>query len=619
MDVTKERRIELASEAHPSPKPRTMPSRIEDYALIGDFHTAALVARDGSIDWLCLPRFDSGACFAALLGGPEHGRWQIAPVAEVRSVERKYREGTLVLETTFETAEGAVTVVDCMPPRRGGPVLVRTVVARRGRVPMRMQLVLRFDYGSIVPWVRRTETGIEAIAGPDTVRVNSPVKMRGEDLTTVAEFALNEGEQAPFVLHWHESHEKVPALVDAEEAVAATEHWWRAWSARCRYAGRWREAVLRSLITLKAMTYEPTGGMVAAVTASLPEQLGGQRNWDYRFCWVRDATFMLYSLLAGGYHEEASAWRDWLLRAVAGKASQLNIMYGVAGERRLTEIELNWLPGYEGSHPVRVGNAAHEQFQLDVFGELMDVMHLARRAGIPVEEHAWDLQRNLLKYVEEVWQKPDEGIWEVRGGRQHFTHSRVMAWVAVDRMIKSAQRFHLEGPLEKWKKLRKQIHDEVCQRGFNRDKNSFVQHYATDALDASLLMIPLVGFMPAADPRVKGTVAAIERELVVDGFVRRYLTRETADGLPGDEGVFLPCSFWLADNYDLQGRQREAEELFERLLLLRNDVGLISEEYDVKRKRLVGNFPQAFTHVGIVNTAKNLSTDSGPAKHRQRE
>ena len=593
-----------------------MPLPLEEYAMIGDFHTAALVGRDGSIDWLCLPRFDSGACFAALLGTPEHGRWLLAPAGEVRRTDRCYRDGTLVLETTFDTDSGTVSVVDCMPPRRANPVLVRTVIGRRGQVPMRMQLILRFDYGSIVPWVRRSEKGIRAIAGPDTVLVNSTVEMRGENFTTVAEFTVREGEQVPFVLHWHASHESVPAEVDPDEALRSTEHWWQAWSSRCKYTGPWREAVLRSLITLKALTYAPTGGMVAAPTTSLPEKLGGPRNWDYRFCWLRDATFMLYALLTGGYHEEAIAWRDWLMRSVAGKASQLNIMYGLAGERRLTEIEIDWLPGYENSRPVRIGNAAHQQFQLDVYGEVMDVIHMARRSGVAIEKHAWAAQCHLLNYLETVWQQPDEGIWEVRGGRRHFTHSRMMAWVAVDRAIKSAEQFHLPADLDRWRHLRRQIHDEVCTRGFDRAQNSFVQHYETKALDASLLMLPLVGFLPPDDPRVLGTIDAIQRDLTADGFVLRYRTEETADGLPGDEGVFLPCSFWLADCLALIGRQQEAEKLFERLLSLRNDVGLISEEYDVRQKRLVGNFPQAFTLVGIINTAKNLSTEHGPARQR---
>jgi GH15 family glucan-1,4-alpha-glucosidase len=593
-----------------------MPSRIEDYAMIGDFHTAALVARDGSIDWLCLPRFDSGACFAALLGTHEHGRWLICPAGEVRSIQRRYRPDTLVLETTFETDEGAVTLVDCMPPRGDNPVLVRNVVGRRGHVPMRGQLILRFDYGSIVPWVRRMEAGIRAIAGSDAIYISTPAKLRGEGLTTVSEFTVGPGEEVPFVLQWQASHLPAPATIDAQDAVVFTEQWWREWAGRCRYDGRWREPVVRSLITLKALTYEPTGGMVAAPTTSLPERIGGPRNWDYRFCWLRDATFLLYALLDAGYRDEALAWRDWLLRAVAGKASQLNIMYGVTGERRLTEIELDWLPGYEDSRPVRIGNAAHGQFQLDVYGELMDVVHVAHRHGMPIDKHAWHLQRSLLAYLEDVWHEPDEGIWEVRGGRRHFTHSRVMAWLGVDRMIKSAEHFHLEGDLQRWQRLRKQIHAETCAKGFDTEMNSFVQYYGSKELDASLLLIPLVGFLPSHDPRVRGTLAAIERELLADGLVLRYRCRETVDGLPEGEGVFLPCSFWLADNYHLQGRDQDAEALYERLLGLCNDVGLIAEEYDVVHKRLVGNFPQAFTHVGIINTAKNLSTPHGPARHR---
>jgi GH15 family glucan-1,4-alpha-glucosidase len=593
-----------------------MPSRIEDYAIIGDFHTAALVARDGSIDWLCVPRFDSGACFTALVGTHDHGRWLICPTAEVKRVQRRYRHDTLVLETTFETDEGAVTLVDCMPPRSGYPVLTRMVVGCRGRVPMRMQLVLRFDYGSIVPWVRHSESGICAVAGPDTVLVETPIELRGEDLTTVAEFTVSEGEEIPFVLHWQPSHEQETQRVDAKEAIEFTEQWWREWAGRCHYTGRWRDTVVRSLITLKTLTYEPSGGMVAAATTSLPEWIGGQRNWDYRYCWLRDATFMLYALLDAGYRNEAHAWRDWLLRAVAGKASQLNIMYGVLGERRLTEFDLNWLPGYEDSRPVRAGNAAHDQFQLDVYGEVMDVVHVARRHGMPIEEHAWELQQNLLDYLAEVWREPDEGIWEVRGGRRHFVHSRVMAWLGVDRMIKSAEHFHLPGNVKQWRKLRQEIHAETCAKGFDDAKNSFVQFYGSQELDASLLMIPMVGFLPAHDERVRGTLAAIERELLIDGLVRRYRPDETVDGLPHSEGVFLPCSFWLADNYHLQGRDRDAEDLYERLLGLCNDVGLISEEYDVERKRMLGNFPQAFTHVGIINTARNLSTPHGPAKHR---
>jgi GH15 family glucan-1,4-alpha-glucosidase len=595
-----------------------MASRLEDYALIGDCQTAALVACDGSMDWLCFPRFDSGACFAALLGTPEHGRWLLAPRATVRTIQRRYRAGTLVLETDYETDEGAVTVIDCMPPRSREPDLVRTVVGRRGQVPMHMDLAIRFDYGSIIPWVRRVEQGMQAVAGPDTLRLHTDVALRGADFTTVADFTVTPGQRVPFVLSWHPSQEPAPPPIDPEDTIRHTERWWREWSDRCTYEGPWREAVLRSLITLKALTYAPTGGIVAAPTTSLPEQLGGVRNWDYRYCWVRDATFTLYALMMGGYTEEARAWREWLLRAVAGKPSQLNIMYGLAGERRLPELALEWLPGYEGSSPVRMGNAAYRQFQLDVFGEVMDALHLARKVGLEPDENAWRVERALLDYLEGAWKEPDEGIWEVRGPRRHFTHSKVMAWVAVDRMVKAVERFGLQGPVERWHGLRAAIHEEVCRKGFDPDRNSFVQYYGGKELDASLLMLPLVGFLPASDPRVRGTVEAIERHLVTDSFVARYLTTPEVDGLPPGEGVFLACTFWLADNLELLGRHDDALRLFERLLELRNDVGLLAEEYDPGARRLVGNFPQAFSHVALVNTACNLSRRVGPAADRQR-
>ncbi len=594
-----------------------MPARIEDYALIGDCHTAALVSREGSIDWLCLPRFDSSACFAALLGEPQHGRWLLAPRGEVRAVRRRYTEGTLVLETDFETADGAVTLVDCMPPRSREPYLVRQVIGRHGQVPMRMELIVRFDYGSIVPWVRRREHGIRAIAGPNSLLLDTPVELRGQDFTTVAEFTVSAGQEVPFVLRWHPSHEAPPSpLKNPAETVRKTADWWREWSQRCQYQGAYREAVLRSLITLKALTYAPTGGMVAAATTSLPEQLGGVRNWDYRFCWVRDATFTLYALMGGGYLDEARAWREWLLRAVAGQPEALNIMYGIAGERRLTEIELDWLPGYEGARPVRIGNAAYKQFQLDVFGEMMDAAYLARRKGLHGQEDAWRVQGVLAKYLETAWKQPDEGIWEVRGPRQHFTHSKVMAWVAFDRLIKSAEQFDLDGPVDRWRQTRADIHAEVCAKGFDARHNTFVQYYGAKVADASLLMIPLVGFLPATDPRVAGTVAAIEHDLLKDGFVQRYPTTTGVDGLPPGEGAFLACSFWLVDNLVLLGRTDEAKQRFEQLLALRNDVGLLSEEYDPKAKRLVGNFPQAFSHVGLVNTAVNLTHTTGPAVDR---
>jgi GH15 family glucan-1,4-alpha-glucosidase len=593
-----------------------MPSRIEDYAVIGDCHTAALVGRDGSIDWLCLPRFDAGACFAALLGTPEHGRWLLAPAGEVKAVRRRYREGTLILETDFETDAGAVTVVDCMPPRTREPDLVRLVAGRRGEVRMRLHLVLRFDYGSIVPWVRRTKRGIRAVAGPDAVLVESPVPLHGKSLTTVADFTVAEGETVPFRLAWYPSNQAAPRLPGAVKTVRDTERWWRKWSECCTYQGPWREPVLRSLITLKALTYAPTGGIVAAATTSLPEQLGGVRNWDYRYCWVRDATFTLYALLHNGFTDEARSWRDWLLRAAAGKPSQMNIMYGLGGERRLTEIELDWLPGYEGAKPVRIGNAAYRQFQLDVFGEVMDSLYQAQRAGVDCDENAWRVQRELLDYLESAWKEPDEGIWEVRGPKQHFTHSKVMAWVAFDRMIKSVERFGQDGPVGRWRKQRDAIHAEVCEKGYDPRRNTFVQYYGAEALDASLLTIPLVGFLPAGDPRVRGTVEAIQRELMADGFVARYPTETGVDGLPPGEGAFLACTFWLADNLILLGRRDEARQLFERLVGLCNDVGLLSEEYDPRARRLVGNFPQAFSHVGLVNTASNLSCDHGPAAER---
>ncbi|MGE5818172.1 MAG: glycoside hydrolase family 15 protein [Deltaproteobacteria bacterium] len=594
-----------------------MSSPIEDYAVIGDCHTAALVARDGSIDWLCFPRFDSGACFAALLGNEENGRWLLSPAKKIQSIRRRYREGTLVLETDYETEDGAVTLIDCMPPRSKEPDIIRMVVGRRGQVRMRMQLIIRFDYGSIVPWVRRTHKGIRAIAGPDTLVLHTDVDLRGENLTTIAEFTVSEGERVPFVLLWHPSHERTPSIDDPEEMIDNTQRWWQKWSSRCTYQGPWRAAVLRSLIILKALTYAPTGGIVAAVTTSLPEQLGGMRNWDYRYCWIRDATFTLYALIHGGYTEEAHAWRDWLLRAVAGKPSELNIMYGLAGERRLTELEIAWLPGYEGSAPVRTGNAAHQQFQLDVYGEVMDALYVARRAGLHPDENAWRVEQALIEFLESAWTKPDEGIWEVRGPRRHFTHSKIMAWVAVDRAAKAIERLGLKGPVERWRKLCSAIHDEVCRRGFDKELNAFVQFYGGKELDASLLMIPLVGFLPPADPRVRGTIAAIQRDLVREGFVARYDPKEEVDGLPPGEGVFLPCTFWLADNLALQGRQSDAQELFERLLSLCNDVGLLSEEYDPKKRRLLGNFPQAFTHVSLINTACNLSHATGPAKDRQ--
>ncbi len=594
-----------------------MPLRIEDYALIGDCHSAALVGRDGSIDWLCLPRFDSPACFAALLGTPEHGRWMLAPTGSPRSVRRRYRENTLVLETEFETEGGAVVVIDCMPPRTDCPNVVRLVECRRGRVAMRMEFIVRFDYGSLVPWVRRAEDGISAVGGPDAVRLRTPVELRGEEFHTVADFTLVAGQQVSFTLTWHPSHLPAPPAGDARSQVRETEAWWRGWASRCTYQGEWREAVLRSLITLKALTYAPTGGLVAAPTTSLPARFGGVRNWDYRYCWIRDATFSLYALMTGGFTEEARAWWEWLHRAVAGHPADVRIMYGVGGERRLREVELDWLPGYEGARPVRIGNAAHSQFQLDVFGEVLDALHCARRMGLELDPDGWRVQRLLVEFVESVWRQPDEGMWEVRGSRRHFTHSKVMAWVALDRAVKAVERFGFDGPMERWRRLRAMIHADVCDRGFDEKTNTFVQSYGAKEVDASLLMIPLVGFLPADDPRMRGTVQAIQDRLVIDGFLTRYAPVPNVDGLPPGEGAFLACSFWLADNLSLQGRVAEARELFERLLQVRNDVGLLSEGYDPSARRLTGNFPQAFSHVGLVNTARNLTGGGGPAEHRR--
>jgi len=595
-----------------------VPSRIEDYALIGDCHTAALVGRDGSIDWLCLPRFDSDACFAALLGDEENGRWQIAPVGAVRPASRRYRDGTLVLETEFATADGAVTLIDAMVPRTDEPTLVRIVAGTRGRVRMRLHLVIRFEYGSVVPWVRTIDHELTAIAGPDMLRLATPVATHGEELTTVAEFEVAAGARIPFVLQWHRSHEPPPPRRDAEEMLDATEHWWRDWSSHLTYRGPWREQVLRSAITLKALTYGPTGGVVAAPTTSLPEQLGGVRNWDYRYCWLRDATFTLYALMRSGFESEAREWRTWLLRAVAGKPSELQIMYGIAGERRLTELELGWLRGYEGSAPVRIGNAASKQYQLDVYGEVMDALYQCHRTGLDGDADAWRLQRALMDFLETGWREPDEGLWEVRGPRRHFTHSKVMAWVAADRAVKSIEHCAQSGPLERWRQLRADIHAEVCERGFDTEVGAFVQSYGSKDLDASLLMMPLVGFLPASDPRVRSTIAAIERDLMRDGFLARYRTESDVDALPPGEGAFLPCSFWFADALALLGRRDEALAMFERLLGLCNDVGLLSEEYDPSARRLVGNFPQAFSHVGLINTARNLTEPAGPAHERAR-
>ncbi len=586
--------------------------------MIGDCHTAALVSKQGSIDWLCLPHFDSGACFAALLGTTDNGRWSISPAGLVKAIRRRYREGTLILETEFETETGSVMLIDCMSPRDKMPNLLRMVAGIRGQVKMDMELIIRFDYGSIVPWVRKSGHGITAIAGPDMLGLRTEVPLRGEGMKTVATFTVSEGQRVCFDLTWYPSHKEEPSTLNVEDAIEETEKWWQEWSNCCCYEGEWRDAVLRSLITLKALTFLPTGGIVAAPTTSLPEALGGVRNWDYRFCWVRDATLTLHAMLDAGYHEEAQEWREWLLRAVAGSPSELNIVYGLHGERRLTELELPWLTGYEKSAPVRIGNAAYNQFQLDIFGEVANTLYQCRQAGLEPspEDGGEDVAAEMIKFLETGWERPDDGIWEVRGPRRHFVHSKMMAWVAVDRAVKSVEKNWFTGDLARWKTLRDKIHSQVCEQGFDSGMNSFVQYYGSKHLDASLLMMPLVGFLPATDPRVIGTVKAIEEHLMDHGFVTRYTTDPAVDGLPHGEAKFLACTFWLADNYVLQGRREDAVKIFERLLEIRNDVGLLSEEYDPDAKRLLGNFPQAFSHVGLVNTAFNLSQGARPAKGR---
>ncbi len=595
-----------------------MPLRIEDYALIGNCRTAALVGRDGSIDWFCAPRFDSPACFAALLGSADHGRWQIAPQHRVRGTRRRYRAETLILETEFDTTDGRVRLIDCMPLWPDRTDIVRIVEGLRGRVPMRMEFVVRCGYGTVVPWVRRVDGALVATAGPDSLELRSGAEHHGEDFTTVATFNVGRGQRIPFVLTHFPSHEARPLPIDPQAAIDATELAWRNWCGGCTYDGRWRDAVLRSLITLKALTYAPTGGIAAAPTTSLPEQIGGMRNWDYRFCWPRDATFTLYALLLSGYHDEARAWRQWLLRAAAGRPQDLQIVYGVAGERELTELTIPWLPGYENSAPVRVGNAAARQTQLDVYGEVIDALCVARSAGLDPDEDAWRLERGLIDFVAANWEAPDSGIWEVRGEQRHFTHSKVMAWVAVDRAIKQAEQYDLRAPIARWRRLRAKMHAQICRRGFDAQRGTFVQYYGATDVDASLLLIPLVGFLPPTDPKVRGTLAAIQRDLGASGFVARYRTAPELDRLPAGEGTFLPCSFWLADNLALAGRRAEAERVFKRLLALRNDVGLLAEEYDPREKRQLGNFPQALTHVALINTARNLSRSGGPSEHRSR-
>jgi len=594
-----------------------MACRIEDYALIGDTLSAALVGRDGSIDWFCAPRFDSPACFAALLGGPEHGRWLLAPDGEIRRSTRRYRDDTLVLETVYETEAGTVAVIDCMPMDNDRTDVVRIVEGRGGQVPMHMELLIRFEYGSVVPWVRKLDhEGLSVIAGPDALEFRTPVETRGEDFTTQARFTVREGERVPFALTWYPSHLEPPAAIDPEEALAATEREWRKWAGQCTYDGRWREPMLRSLLTLKGLTYGPTGGIVAAPTASLPEWIGGGRNWDYRFCWLRDATLTLYALLGAGYRDEAAAWRGWLLRAVAGRPADLQILYGLRGDRRIEEWEVDWLPGYEGSQPVRIGNAAKDQRQLDVYGEVMDALHLARAAGVAPDESAWAVQRAILDFLQSHWAEPDQGIWEVRGPPRQFTFSKMMAWLAFDRGVKAVERFGLEGPVDRWRGIREEIHTQVCREGFDTERGTFVQSYGSREVDASLLLGPLIGFIPPDDPRVAGTVAAVQEDLTVGGLVRRYRPDKELDGLEGGEGVFLACSFWLVDNLALLGRQEEAEALFEHLLSLRNDVGLLAEQYDPEGKRMLGNFPQAFSHVAMINTIRNLAETGGPARQR---
>jgi GH15 family glucan-1,4-alpha-glucosidase len=601
----------------------SMPGRIEDYGLIGDCESAALVGRDDSIDWLCWPRFDSDACFAALLGGPEHGRWLLAPADPRARSSRRYRDDTLILETRFETETGSVLVVDFMPLRADSVSdLMRVVIGERGSVDMRFELIVRFGYGVATPWVTRVGDGIwSAVAGPDMVVLHTDVPIHGENMKSVADFTVTAGQQLTFTLTYAHSHNDPAAIQtsDACAALAETERFWRQWIAKARLPGRWQSEVKRSLITLRALIHRGTGGIIAAPTTSLPEHLGGTRNWDYRYCWLRDATLTLLALMNAGYYDEALAWRNWLLRAIAGSPKDMQIMYGVGGERRLTEWEVPWLPGYEGSRPVRVGNAAHAQLQIDVFGEVMDAIHQARAGGAELLAPAWDLQRALLEHLEEVWERPDYGIWEVRGQPQHFTYSKIMAWVAFDRAVKDMERFGLVGPIERWRAVRQRIHGQVCERGYDAELGSFVQAYGSKQLDASLLLIAELGFLPPDDPRVHGTVRAIESRLVRDGLVLRYDTAVTDDGLPPGEGTFLACSFWLADAYAMCGRVAEAEALFERLVALSNDLGLLAEQYDPVSGRLIGNYPQGFSHLSLINTAFNLSHRDKPVEQRSEQ
>jgi GH15 family glucan-1,4-alpha-glucosidase len=594
-----------------------MPNRIEDYAVIGNCETVALVGLDGSIDWLSFPRFDSAACFSALLGEPKHGRWLIAPAEKEFGVTRRYRGDTLILETLFKTERGAACLIDFMTRRDGSSELVRLVRGLEGEVAMSMELIARFDYGAVTPWVARQDDGrLLFIAGPERLLLDTAAPTHGEDFRTLSDFSVAAGQEVTFVLNWSPSFRAAPEPLQAAETLKRVESSWSDWAAAYHPSDHGDEAVLRSILTLKALSHWETGGIVAAGTTSLPEKLGGPRNWDYRFCWLRDATFTLYALMGAGFHEEAKAWHEWLLRAVAGSPDDLQTIYGVAGERRLGEYEIPWLPGHQGSAPVRVGNAAVGQLQLDIYGEVLDAFYLARRAGLATSEATWSLERALVAHLETIWREPDEGIWEVRGGRRQFTHSKVMAWVAFDRAVRSIEEFGLEGPLERWREVRDAIHLEVCERGFDPDQNAFVQSFGEKALDASLLLIPIVGFLKPDDPRVGGTVAAIERKLVWNGFVMRYDTGEGTDGLPPGEGAFLACSFWLADNYIMLGRYDEARALFDRLLALRNDVGLLAEEYDPVGRRQLGNFPQAFSHLALINTAHNLASAEGAAHQR---
>ncbi len=595
-----------------------MALKLEDYAIIGDTNTAALVGRDGSIDWLCLPRFDSSAVFSRLLGDKNHGFFRIAPRSSplegepLLSSRRRYRHDTLVLETEFDLPGGSVRITDCMAMGNGFPQLLRLAECTSGSVEMRMDLVIRFSYGQITPWVRRVSGLLTAIAGPDAVSLWTPLETQGEGMSTVAEFNLSRGQSVPFVLNWYPSHESPPKPFNANYGVEETAQWWADWSSLASIPdNKYRDHIMRSLITLKALTYSKTGGIVAAPTTSLPESLGGERNWDYRYCWLRDATLTLSSLMTAGYYEEAIEWRDWLLRAVAGDPKDIQIMYGPAGERDLRELTLDYLPGYENSKPVRIGNAAAGQLQLDVYGEVIGALHEARRGRSDHYKEGWDLELSLLDYLESGWREPDEGIWEVRGPKRHLTHSKVMTWVAMDRAVKNTEQFHLEGPADKWRQLRDRIHAEVCEKGFDADRGTFTQYYGSESLDASTLLIPLVGFLPPNDKRVLGTIEAIQKELTHEGFVLRYSTDTDRgiDGLSGREGAFLACSFWLADNLELAGRHEEAQSMFERLLGVSNDVGLLSEEYDPAYKRLVGNFPQAFSHVALVNTAAGLEKE----------